>query len=101
MRQTILATILLLVTFGASAESYQAPSLKLARHPDHSGQVIKTGNWDSQYKVEEETLPDRDVASEEEVMPEADRSPSSERKPSSKIRKPTVEPWPYDPSEAN
>ncbi|GEM_PF-6146860 len=101
MRQAILATILLLVTFGASAESYQAPALKLARHPDHSGQVIKTGNWDSQYKVEEETMPDRDVASEEEVEPEADRSPSSERKPSSKIRKPTVEPWPYDPSESN
>lgn len=100
MRQTILASILLLMTFGASAESYQAPKIKLARHPDHSGQVLKTGNWDSQYKVEEETLPDRDVASEEEV-PEMDRSPSSERKPSSKTNKPKVEPWPYDPSEAN
>ena len=101
MRQTILATFLLLVTFGVSAESYQAPMIKISRHPDHSGQVIKSGDWDSKYKVEEEVIPDRDVASEPEVAPEKERSPSSERKPSSKTKKPTVEPWPYDPSEAN
>lgn len=101
MRQTILVTALFLVAFTVSAESYFAPDIKISRHPDHSGQVIKKGNWDSKYKVEEETLPDRDVASEEEVMPEKERSPSSERKPSSKSKKPKVEPWPFDPSEAN
>ncbi|PIK16498.1 hypothetical protein [Halobacteriovorax sp. JY17] len=101
MRQAILATILLLVTFGASAENYQAPEIKISRHPDHSGQVIKKGDWDSKYKVEEESLPDRDVASEPEVTPKKKRTPSSERKPSSKSKKPKVEPWPFDPSEAD
>lgn len=98
MRQTILAVLLILANFGVSAESYSAPDLKISRHPDHSGQVIKPGDWDSKYKVEEETLPDRDVASEIEDEKVKDRSPSSERKPSSKKQKPSVEPWPYRPS---
>jgi hypothetical protein len=101
MRQLILAALLIFVSFSISAESYNAPDIRISRHPDHSGQVIKSGNWDSNYKVEEETLPDRDVASELEEDSSKERSPSSERKPSSKKIKPTVEPWPYDPSEAN
>ncbi|ATH08816.1 hypothetical protein BIY24_12930 [Halobacteriovorax marinus] len=101
MRQTILTTILFMMAFTVSAQSYQAPDIKISRHPDHSGQVIIKGDWESKYEVEQEVIPDRDVASEEDITPEKDRSPSSERKPSSKSKKPKVEPWPFDPSEAN
>jgi len=91
------------MAFRASAEGYKAPDITIAMHPDHSGQVVQEGQWESGYKVEEKSLPDRDVASEEEEYekPMKKRGPSSERKPSSKIKKPGVEPWPFDPSTGN
>lgn len=101
MRWSLISTFTLLLSFNTLGQHYQAPHLKLSMHPDNSGQTIKEGQWESDYKVEENVYPDRDVASEEELKKEDSkkRSPSSERKPSSKGKKPGIEPWPFDPSE--
>ncbi|OUR96364.1 hypothetical protein A9Q84_08390 [Halobacteriovorax marinus] len=101
MKWSLLSTFIFLIAFQASAEGYKAPDIKIARHPDHSGQVVQEGQWESGYKVEEKSIPDRDVASEEDEQPMKKRGPSSERTPSSKIKKPGVEPWPFDPSSEN
>lgn len=101
MKWYLLSTFAILLSFTAVAEPYKAPNIKISMHPDHSGQVIKKGQWESEYKVEDKVYPDRELASEEEEVDydPKDRSPSSERKPSSKIKKPSIEPWPFDPSE--
>ena len=101
MKWSILSTFLIFASLNAVAGPYQAPDVKISLHPDHAGQVIQEGDWETGYKVEENALPDREVASEEEEIDNSkDRSPSSERKPSSKkTTKPSVEPWPFDPSE--
>lgn len=102
MKWSLLSTFIFLMAFSAGAEGYKAPDISIARHPDHSGQVVQEGQWESGYKVEEKSIPDRDVASEEEVEKSMKkRGPSSERKPSSKNKKPGVEPWPFDPSAEN
>jgi nitrogen fixation-related uncharacterized protein len=102
MKWSVLSTFLLFTSLTVMAEPYKAPDLKISMHPDHSGQVIKSGQWESEYKVEEKMLPDRELASEpeEEVKKSPKkRSPSSERKPSSKGKKPSIQPWPFDPTE--
>ena len=100
MKWSLVSTFAFLFTFTALAGNYKAPDLKISMHPDHSGQVIKGVDWESDYKVEDKVYPDREVASEdEEQIEDKDRSPSSERNPSSKGKKPSIEPWPFDPSE--
>ncbi len=105
MKWSVLSTFLFLTSFTVMAGPYKAPHVKISMHPDHSGQVIKSGQWESEYKVEEKMLPDRELASEPEEGVKSPskkkRGPSSERKPSSKGKKPSIEPWPFDPSSDN
>jgi hypothetical protein len=82
--KTMLALIIL-VSFSAGADEYQAPKVKLSLHPHSEPTVKGTSKWEEDhYKVQETQEKERALASEEEE--EEDDSTMLGRNPSSKVK---------------
>jgi len=92
------ATIALLFVFSAWADRYKAPSFNWSDLSPTEKAKPQPQEWDSKYKVQEDYVPERDVASEEEDEG-ATRNPSSETKVKEEKTKkyPIARPWQLEP----